>query len=181
MYDLTLFYHHLERIAIALRQAFSSFSGAVTALCIITLPALTTAQQTLLLLAILFVADFITGVCASYMEYKALPPVDRSRSKHTISSAGLRMSGVKFITYGIGIITAYLLESIFFIKEFEPTQITTQKLTLTTAVALFFCAIEMYSIFFENIKRMGFDLLEVIKKMAREAWAVYKDLKNENN
>lgn len=154
--------------------------GLLTMAATATAPAFTTTEKTLFLLGGLFIADFITGVMASWVEFKkALPVTPGAGKRYVFSSEKMRMSGVKFITYGMGIVTAYALESIFIIHEFEPKYLTTQKLTLTTVVTLFFCVIELYSIFFENIKRMGFDIIQNVKKIIRQAWAVTKEVKNE--
>jgi phage-related holin len=179
MHDFKTYLHLFDKIGCALKYIFTTISGWVTMFFIIILPGLSTAQQTLLLLAILFVFDFITGVIASWIEYKKGLSEPATISSHFFTSEKMRTSGVKFITYGLGIITAYILESIFLIKEFEPSHLTTQKLTLTTIVTLFFCIVESYSIFFENIKRMGFDLLQKTRSIIREGWRIYKEIKGE--
>jgi len=129
----------------------------------------------LLLVAILL--DFITGIIANYNESK------RKQSKlyvdrYFLQSSKLRLSILKFITYGLAILIAFFIEYIFMIGEFKPHHLI-QKVTFTTIVISFCCAIEIYSIFFENIKRMGFDIILKIKEIITQAWKLYKILKGE--
>jgi phage-related holin len=140
----------------------------------------TTTEKTLIFLAVLFLFDFITGIGASWVEFKkATPLVPGSVKRYLLSSAKLRLSAVKFTTYAMGIISAYGLECIFVIQEFQPGHFIQQKLTVTTIVTLFFCVIEFYSIFFENFKRMGFDIIQKVKNIFATGWDVYKTTKND--
>lgn len=165
-----------------LKELFSKPTGYILTLGFVALSEMTTTQKTLLLLAVLFIFDFITGVWASYAEFKkSLPVTPGSGKRYVFSSAKMRLSAVKFITYGMGVIVSFFVESIFVIQEFEPSHISTQKLTLTTVVTLFFCSIEFYSIFFENIKRMGFDIIQKVKNIFRDGWGLYKSVKNEKD
>lgn len=178
MHDLNVFVKYHNKIVDALDMMALK---PLMLIPIFTLPLLTTTEKTLLFLGFLFVADFITGVAASWVEFrKSLPVLPGSGKRYVFSSSKMRLSGVKFITYGMGIVTAYALECIFLIKEFEPEALATQKLTLTTIVTLFFCTIEFYSIFFENIKRMGFDIIQKVKTITKAGWGLYKDVKDEN-
>ncbi len=165
-----------------LKEMFSKPSGYILTLGFVALSEMTTTQKTLLLLAALFVFDFITGVWASYVEFKkSLPVTPGAGKRYVFSSAKMRLSAVKFITYGMGVIVSFFVESIFVIQEFEPSHISTQKLTLTTVVTLFFCSIEFYSIFFENIKRIGFDIIQKVKSIFKDGWGLYKSVKNEKD
>lgn len=142
---------------------------------------LTTAQKACILLGFFFVLDFITGILASWVEFKkVLPLVPSSGKRYVISSTKLRLSGVKFITYAFGIICAWGIEVVFVLREIPTGKITTHDLTFTTIVIAFFCAIEFYSIFFENIKRMGFDIIHKVKTIVKSGWNLYKDVKDEN-
>jgi hypothetical protein len=180
MHDLTIYAHYFDKIGSTAKMLFSKPLGILTMFCIVTMPALTTTQMTLMFLGGLFIGDFITGIMASYYEFKkSLPVLPGSGKRYVLSSAKMRMSGVKFITYAMGIVSAYALETIFLIDKFKPTYITKQHLTLTTIVTLFFCVIEFYSIFFENIKRMDFDIIQKVKSIFSAGWDIYKSAKDE--
>jgi hypothetical protein len=73
---------------------------------------------------------------------------------------------------------AWGIEKVFIIGEFEPHS-KLQKMTFTTIVIAICCVIEIYSIVFENFKRMGFDIIKQVKKIASSGWGVYKSIKNE--
>ena len=154
---------------------------ALVAIPAAALPLFSIPQKAVLLLGALFVADFITGIGASWSEFKKekqdLPVVP---AHYLIQSAKLRLSAVKFITYALGIICAWGLEWVFVLESFN-VHLSSQKLSLTSIVTAFFCTIEFYSILFENIKRMGFDLLLKIKEISRAGWDVFNTLKNNND
>jgi phage-related holin len=150
-----------------------------TSLPLIIFPSLTTSQKAVILLGIFFILDFITGILASWIEVKKTNST--TRKKYVIQSSKLRLSAVKFICYALGILCAWGIEIVFVIKKVPSGSISTQNLTFTTVVIAFFCVIEFYSIFFENIKRMGFDVIQKVKKISSEAWKLYKTIKNENN
>jgi hypothetical protein len=180
MHDLTIFTHYFEKIGTTTKMLFSKPLGLLTMFFIVTLPALTTTQMAMLFLAGLFIGDFITGIMASFHEFKkSLPVLPGSGKRYVLSSAKMRMSGVKFITYAIGILSAYSLETILLIDKSKPGDIIKQQLTLTTIATLFFCVIEFYSIFFENIKRMDFDIIQKLKKIIKTAWDIYRLIKGE--
>lgn len=140
---------------------------------------LTTSQKAVILLGLFFILDFITGILASWVEF--MKTNSNSEKRYLIQSSKLRLSAVKFICYALGILCAWGIEIVFVIKKIPSGSISTQNLTFTTVVIAFFCAIEFYSIFFENIKRMGFDIILKVKKISSESWKLYKTIKNENN
>lgn len=140
---------------------------------------LTTSQKAVMLLGLFFILDFITGILASWAKF--IKTNSNSEKRYLIQSSKLRLSAVKFICYALGILCAWGIEIVFVIKKIPSGSISTQNLTFTTVVIAFFCAIEFYSIFFENIKRMGFDIILKVKKISSESWKLYKTIKNENN
>ena len=138
---------------------------------------LNTPHQAVLLLIFCLITDFITGVIASWTENnkKSDSP---SNKENVIKSAKLRLTAIKFVSYSLGILGAWGIETIFLIKKIPSGYISTTELTLTTYVIGFFIAIELYSIFLKNIKRMGFDIIQKSKIIVIEAWKFYKTLKN---
>lgn len=140
-------------------------------------PVLTAPQQAIILLSVTLVLDLITGLLASWVESKkSMNP--SAKNQYIIESAKLRITAVKFSCYAMGILSAWSIETVFLIREIPSGQIATENLTITTIVTGFFCMIELYSIFFENIKRMGFDIIQKISAMTTEGWKIYKLIKN---
>lgn len=166
----------------SLKIATSKPGIIVSIIPAVTIPVLSTATMAMILLGGFFLLDFITGVLASWVEFKkTLPLVPGSGKRYVIQSSKLRLSAVKFICYASGILVAWGIETVFVIKEIPTGHISTKNLTLTTVVIAFFCAIEVYSIFFENIKRMGFDIIQKVKTISKTGWGLYKSVKDEKD
>lgn len=122
---------------------------------------LSNTQKGLLILLGLFILDLITGIYASWIEKKRNEKTNPAlKNESLISSEKLRLSGVKLFTYSSSTLSVFGIEKLFIIKSFKLENISSQDLTITVCVIAFFCAIEFYSVFFENFKRAGFDLVE---------------------
>lgn len=141
-------------------------------------PVLTIPLQAGILLILSIIVDFITGILASCIEFKKSKDTFSDKPKYIIESAKLRLTAVKFGCYTMGILGAWGVETVFLIQKIPSGYISTENLTLTTIVIGFFCSIEIYSIFFENIKNMGFDIVQRIKIIASVIWKLYKIIKN---
>lgn len=139
---------------------------------------LTTSQQAAIFLLICIILDFVTGILASWIEYMNDPLLLIAKKKYVIESKKLRLTAVKFSSYAIGILGAWCIETIFFTKRITLEYITTKDLTLTAFVIGFFCMVELYSIFFENIRRMGFDIIQKTKNIISEVSKLYKTIIN---
>jgi phage-related holin len=153
---------------ISLKAMFTKTSGLILAIPTVAISTSIDPQKGILFLCVLFVIDFATGIAGSYVEWRKTDQLIR-----LISSEKLRMSAVKLFTYFSGIIVVYGVEMIFFEKRFKFQSITDKDFTITSIAIAFFCAIEIYSIVFENFKKMGFDVLANIKKLV----TVFKDTK----
>lgn len=148
----------------------------------------TTTQFAITYLLILIVLDFITGIMASYIQYKDIVNAVKLRSKivfidkilmffntgaiykircfeekfkRVVSSKKLKMSGVKLLLYFSTILVTYFFEQIFFIKNFK-LDFSNLSFSLTLAIILFWSAVEWHSIFFENFKKIGIDVKAII-------------------
>lgn len=176
---LTIYLKYFSKLGFTLKIILGKPLVLFTCLPFFALHLLTTSQKASLLLGFFFILDFITGILASWVEFKKSSPNPETR--YVIQSSKLRLSAVKFICYSLGILCAWGIEMVFVIKKIPSGSISTQNLTLTTVVIAFFCVIEFYSIFFENIKRMGFDIIHKVKKISSDGWKLYKNIKNDNN
>jgi len=181
MQDIYVLLRYPAKIITTLKVMLSKPAGLAMLIPVLAMPELTTTLKALYLLGGLFVVDFITGVGASWVEFKkSLPVVPGSGKRYVIQSSKLKLSGVKFIIYGLGCLIAAGIEWVFIAQEFEPHK-ALKKLTLTAIVIGFFCAIEVYSIVFENFKRMGFDVIQQLKKIFKSGRDIYKTVKDDNN
>lgn len=180
--ELTIFIKYLAKIGAFAKSFITKPWLIIIGSPAFVMPVLTTPQKAILLLAAFFIADFITGIIASWIEFRKIKPiVPGSGKRYVIQSSKLRMSAVKFICYALGILCAWGIETVFVIKEIPAGHISTENLTITTIVIAFFCLIEFYSIFFENVKRMGFDIIQNVKKISSEGHKLYKNIKGETN
>lgn len=131
------------------------------------LPLIVDVKLAIAILLIVMIFDFITGVIASIIEKKKAEKENPELSlKNWMSSDKLKKSGGKFFLYASTILLAFLLEKVFFIKSFS-TGFTDAQLTLTVSVVLWWIAVELYSIFKENLPRAGFDVFDKISKIIK--------------
>lgn len=133
----------------------------------------------LLVLFTLMAIDFASGISGSYFvrkkQLKELSGEDLKKLKESnlISSEKLKLSGVKFIFYMVFTLLAFIIESVFFIKSFD-LSFSEAKLKISIIAILLCCLIEIYSIVFENFKKMGFDVTAIFSKIFKK----YKSLKS---
>lgn len=174
-----LYSKYFIKLGISLKTMSSSPAGIITGTSIVTVSVLTSVQKALLLLLLFFIIDFITGILASWKEKKEKEKVDPTlKEQSLISSDKLKLSAVKAFTYTSAILGVWGIEKVFFIKTFKFDNVTTEGLTITLIFIGFCCAIEFYSIVFENFKRMGFDIakrfISVVKGAKKIVFQVEK-------
>ncbi len=116
------------------------------------------------LLLVLMALDFATGVLASWNIWHN-SKVESNFWKYGFSSSRVRLSMVKSVTYFLFIICSYGIEIIFRVKSFSSSY-SDHQVTLTLIAIAMSCAIEVYSIFFENLPKAGFDIWEKLKLIA---------------
>lgn len=136
----------------------------------------------LFLLLGLLLADYITGVLASWAVWKREKKEGRFRT-NGFTSEKTRLSLIKIVTYFLFIILSWFIELIFRVKPFELSWID-HEITLTFIAMAISCAIEFYSIFFENLPRAGFSIWGMLKKIVskvKEAKNTYNDFTNGSN
>lgn len=132
------------------------------------------------ILKILFVADFATGLLASWFLWRT----KKDRKDKWFFGKGEGFSSDKFKKMFIKLMV-YLgtpvvidkFQDTFLIKNLKYSTISDAEIELTTFVILLFCLNELYSIFNENLPKCGFNLWERIKKMI----GFYKKVKTEIN
>lgn len=151
-------------------------------LLISTLPVIAVAQVVSYegvwtLLKWFFIADFLTGLLASFYEWKKSDHKDRwfFGKGEGFSSDKAKKMGVKLAVYLAVPQMLINLQKTLLLKNFKYSTISDAEFELATIVVLFFCAIEGFSIFHENLPKCGFDLWKSIKKMI----GFYKEAKKE--
>jgi len=166
-----LYSKYFFKLWINLKTMSSSPAGVITGSSLVAVSVLTSVQKALILLLIFFVIDFITGIIASWREKKDKEKIDPTvKEQSLISSEKLKLSAVKAFTYASAILGVWGIEKVFFIRTFKFENISTEDLTVTLIFVGFCCAIEFYSIVFENFKRMGFDI-------SKKAFSVIRHIK----
>lgn len=161
--EIKIYKHHFLAVVTAVKKP----AVIVPAL---GLMAFTDFQKGIILLLLLMTVDFITGVLASWNLWKD-SKCESNFWKYGFSSSRIRMSVVKSVTYFLFIICTYGIEIIFRIKSFGSNSYTDHEVTLTIVAIAICCAIEFYSIFFENLAKAGFDI-------AAKVSAIYTLVKN---
>lgn len=154
----------------------SSLTGRIFLFSAVTLPALSNIQLALILLLGAFIADFLTGWLANYMEIKRgdkpMPPSGRS-----FESKKARESVVKGIGYILFILGAASLEMLFFDRKFEFTKLSSKSFGVTELVIGFCFVVEAYSTIVENLKRAGLDIVGKVGNMADATWKLINKIK----
>lgn len=124
-----------------------------------------------LLLAILL--DLITGVIASWVEFKKSK--EELKPPYFIESAKLRLSLLKVVIYLSVILLSYIITIIFIDGRFS-VPASSKNLTLAEVVVGFCIFIEFWSLL-ENAKRAGFDIKSKLIDIGKSIKEVIKALK----
>lgn len=129
----------------------------------------------------LFFGDLITGVAASYFDWKKSAKKDKwffGRGEG-FSSEKFKKMFVKAIVYTITPLAVNKFQHTYFIKNIKYESISDAEITVATFFILIFCINEGFSIFHENLPRCGFNLIDRIKKIAKVFWSTKKEISNE--
>ena len=125
-----------------------------------------------------FFGDLLTGLLASYYEWKKSDHKERwfFGKGEGFSSDKAKKMGVKLGVYLLVPQLLINLQKTLLLKNFKYTRISDAEFELATVVVLFFCLIEGFSIFHENLPKCGFDLWKTIKKILGFAKEVRKEI-----
>jgi len=152
--------------SIVVLKTLTTKKGLVLLPAVATLPfILTNTQKAIVVLIMLMIFDFITGIGASYFKkIKSEKNNPSLKKQNLISSEKLKKSGVKFLLYSMTIFSSYFLGVIFQLKTFTII-VSNLEMNLCIGVIGFWCIVESYSIFFENFKEMGIDVKLIVKRL----------------
>ncbi|MCU7615671.1 phage holin family protein [Chryseobacterium sp. PBS4-4] len=173
MRELLLYKKH----AFSLLTAIKKPAVAVPAIGMLTL---SDCQWGMFLLFGLMAFDFLTGVLASWNLWKD-SKIESNFWKYGFSSLRIRESVVKSVTYFLLIMCAYWIETTFKIKTFKVESYSEHQITLTLFAIAVACAIEFYSIFFENLPKAGFSIESKVKLIFIKIKTAVKSVKNITN
>ena len=148
---------------------------------------------------LVYTIDFITGILASYHENfkkeKEKPSYQRIEESNpfvkilfkieffisNISSQKLRKSLIKAVGYTLFILLFFTVQHIFKIKTWTFDSFSHLEWNLTLAAQAGCIAAEIWSILFENLKRMGFDLVKMVTGMSKTYKDVRKQMKEDTD
>lgn len=193
--ELITYLNYLAKPLVAAKKITTTTKGAV-----ISIPALALMstfhieKQVLLFLTGLIIVDFVTGILVSFKEAKiAAKAKGQFATKETtnqrffarllfkikfyydvIESGKLRLSLLKMTMYMFAIIGAKTIQSMFKIKPFG-FSFSDAEWTITIVVMCICCVFEIHSIVIENVKSLGYDLIDKIFSVFRS----YKEIKKE--
>jgi phage-related holin len=118
------------------------------------------------LLLILFLVDLLSGITASYFEWRKLK--ERANwffnwNKGGFSSDLFKKSFLKGMIYGGFPLIVWKFQQVFLLKNITISTISTSQMDVTTICLLVFCANEIFSIFWENLPKCGVNIPKGIK------------------
>lgn len=128
----------------------------------------------LLFLFVFFIIDYVTGLGASWKERKnqlSVPPF-------FFESKKMRMSLLKACTYLLFIFMSWVMWFLFFDGTVH-LPVSTKEINIIGITIGICIAIECWSIL-ENMKRMGFDVLEKTMNLFKNLWKHYRTITHGN-
>lgn len=140
-------------------------------------------KKTAWILLYLFIGDLVSGMLASYFEWKKKPiKTDRwfFGKGEGFSSDKFKKMGVKGVIYLAFPYFMLKFQETFMIKNLKYEAISDAEFTLPTAIILVFCINEGFSIFHENLPKCGFNLFDRIKKIAKAFYSTKKSITDDN-
>lgn len=169
---ISIYFKYFSKMFITTKLIFSNKITISLALPTFVMITLTTEQKAIILLGIFFALDFATGIAASWFEKRRAEKLDPAlKEQSLISSEKLKLSMVKAFMYCSSILSIYGIEKVFFVRQFH-LDFFEQKASITLLAVAFCCVIELYSVIFENFKRMGFDLKDKVSRIFKTVKSV---------
>lgn len=140
-------------------------------------------QKAFYLLFFSIILDFCSGVYASFVEYQIKYNIKGFKNKvnafffEVVKSEKIRKSILKTLSYFLIAMITYFIETIFFLNE-VPTKENKENLSITIWIILICSLIELYSTFFENVKRAGFDIKSSFMETIKGVKELVKEIKD---
>jgi len=130
-------------------------------------------------LAWMFVADLLSGILASYFDWKKSAPKDKwfFGKGEGFSSDKFKKCFVKAIVYAGAPLMIHKFQVAFMIKNFRYESVSDAEIGISTLLVLVFCLNEGYSIFHENLPKCGINIFDLVKNILN----LKKEIQNEAN
>ena len=135
------------------------------------------------LLSWFILADLLSGIAASYFTWKKSEHTDRFffGKGEGFSSDKAKKFGVKLVVYMMVPKLILELQNILMLKKLKYETISDAEFEIATIVVLFFCLIEGFSIFHENLPKCGVDIWGSVKKIINFVKEVKNETKSNND
>lgn len=165
MKEINIISHYCLKTFDSMLHLFTSPLGISIVIPVVSVVALSPENLAIYILIALSGFDFITGIGASYVEKKeAEKTKPELKDQSLISSEKMKLSLLKAILFAGGILCVKGLEIVFLVKPISFSMLQ-NPISISLITIGFCCAVEFYSIFFENFKRMGIDIVAMVKKI----------------
>lgn len=161
-----------------LNSLLNTPTGKIFLVSSLTFPLLNNLQLALLFFIGAYIADFFTGILASYVEVKNGVKA-RPKSGYIFESKEARKTLVKGVGYTLFILSAFALEAIFFDNSMTLGNLSTKKFGLTELAIGLATVIELYSVLIENLKRAGWDILGQVKAISTSLSTTFTKIKEQ--
>lgn len=124
-------------------------------------------KDVVLILVVLFLIDFATGILSSYFTWIEKTPKGKwfFGQSGGFSSDKFKKCFIKGIIYGGFPLIVLKFQQTFLIKSMSFSSITDLQIDITTICLLVFCANEFFSIFWENLPNCGLNLPKGIRDL----------------
>lgn len=160
---ITLTFPKFSLMSLLLKKPFA-IVGAVP---VIALSPVVNLYDVVWILVWLFIADFGSGITASYFEWKKDAPKGKFffGQSQGFSSDKFKKCFVKGIVYAGFPIIVLKFQQTFMLKNISMKSLTDSQIDVTTVLILLFCANEIFSIFWENLPKCGLNIPKGIKNL----------------
>lgn len=156
----------------ALRNGFTSIYGFFILIPSLIVP-MSNIQLGIMTLVLALFLDLITGIVASWVEFKKSG--EELKPPYFIESNKLRLSLLKLLVYLSIILLSYLITKVFFDNTFS-LPASSKDFTVAEIATGLCIFIELWSLI-ENAKRAGFDIKKKLIDMGKSIKEVIKTLK----
>lgn len=168
--------HYFIKTFESFQMLFTTPLGVSLTVPIVSIVVVSPENKAIYILVLLSAFDFVTGIGASYFEKKEAEKTNpKLKEQSLISSEKMKLSVLKTIIFAGGILCVRGLETAFLVKPIAFSMLE-KPVSISLITIGFCCSIEFYSIFFENFKRMGFDILSLVKKMVNTSKEIKETL-----
>lgn len=197
--EIATYLTYLAKPFLALKYLLFTQKGlSITLPTMAGVAALSDVTKAWYLLLLVYSIDFVTGILGSYTIQMNIEKTKDRYIKikestrlvkilysieffvNNISSQKLRKSIIKAVGYTLFILLFWAVQEIFKIKTWTFDSFSHMEWNLTLMAQAGCIASEIWSILFENLKKMGFDLISKITGISKTYKEIKKEIKQED-